>query len=606
MEEKKSSKPRCFLIIPFREEFRRVRDAIYAAARESGVTTSLADEVILQRPIAEFFASEIGRADFVVADISDANANVYYELGLAHAMGKPTLVLKNAAARGFPFIPFDISDVPAITYNDDRAGVVALERQLRRSFNQIRRSPARFRSFKRLGTVVPKFSVDWKRLDPRDFENLCLELLLQLGFQNVEWGKELRGIDAVAVLPKKDPDGHEYRELWLVAMGMQMPIEHAAEMILSDSLPMNERITRIVERETLQADSTEVPTTLLLIPNPLEPMVIPDFEEYVLRRTRRLLLRRQALRVRVWDRQYLTRLVTQYSQVGYKYFSDEVRAVSRYRKTPEEMYQEIAMLNVRLQSTIVTLEQERFMRVRAERDAVWKDLSFTAAHKLGNPIFALETYLGPLTRRIDPTDPEPREILGRMSVSIEEAKSIIQQFKSLTRAQEISPSAISIRELVESACHVADSGGVDVQIDLPTSLPQVSGDPARLSECFNELVANAYHWFDKEERKINVSAEVVATGGKLPEGLGPGRYVCVHFRDNGIGVPTENKERIFDAFFSTYHHGTGLGLSVVRRILEGHGGTIREVGVPGQGADFELYLPVAEEKASRPSNPKKE
>jgi signal transduction histidine kinase len=63
-----------------------------------------------------------------------------------------------------------------------------------------------------------------------------------------------------------------------------------------------------------------------------------------------------------------------------------------------------------------------------------------------------------------------------------------------------------------------------------------------------------------------------------------------------VGVPLENKAKIFDAFYSTYHHGTGLGLALVRRIVEGHGGTVRECGLPGEGADFEIYLPLAGQK----------
>jgi len=68
----------------------------------------------------------------------------------------------------------------------------------------------------------------------------------------------------------------------------------------------------------------------------------------------------------------------------------------------------------------------------------------------------------------------------------------------------------------------------------------------------------------------------------------------IRYKDNGAGVSVENKGKIFEAFFSTYPHGTGLGLALVRRILEGHAGRIMERGVPGEGADFEIYLPIAE------------
>jgi signal transduction histidine kinase len=76
--------------------------------------------------------------------------------------------------------------------------------------------------------------------------------------------------------------------------------------------------------------------------------------------------------------------------------------------------------------------------------------------------------------------------------------------------------------------------------------------------------------------------------------------VLLHVKDNGCGIEVANKQKIFDAFFTTYDHGTGLGLALVRQIIDGHGGGIVESGIPGQGADFEIYLPIPpQEKPKR-------
>jgi hypothetical protein len=91
---------------------------------------------------------------------------------------------------------------------------------------------------------------------------------------------------------------------------------------------------------------------------------------------------------------------------------------------------------------------------KAEREAVWKDVAFTAVHKLGNPIFALETNLQVMKNKIEAHPDEALEIAREMAVSIEKAKAIIEQFKSLTRAQEISARPVDLVPLIESASRV--------------------------------------------------------------------------------------------------------------------------------------------------------
>ena len=70
----------------------------------------------------------------------------------------------------------------------------------------------------------------------------------------------------------------------------------------------------------------------------------------------------------------------------------------------------------------------------------------------------------------------------------------------------------------------------------------------------------------------------------------------IRFEDNGQGVELKDKETIFAPFYSTYPHGTGLGLSLVKWIVENHGGIIYENGKPGEGACFEILLPIAKKK----------
>jgi signal transduction histidine kinase len=299
------------------------------------------------------------------------------------------------------------------------------------------------------------------------------------------------------------------------------------------------------------------------------------------------------VRIRIWDRQQLVRLIQDHPQLWQKYFTADGRIRSTTRKSYEALYIEVSELNDKLQATVRALEEEREKRARAERDAVWKDVAFTAAHKLGNPIFALETSLQAIKRRLSRRPSELCEIVGEMESSIEKAKLIIDQFKSLTRANEIEPRAVDLVPLLRGASRVVVENGVDVQISSENPDVRALADPTRIAECFDELFANALHWVDGDGKKICATLDTPDRTG-LPSALkGKGNYVRVRITDNGCGIPADNKEKVFAPFFTTYPHGTGLGLALVQRVVEGHGGLIRETGEPKNGATFEIFLPRA-------------
>ncbi|MEK9149793.1 MAG: HAMP domain-containing sensor histidine kinase, partial [Candidatus Desantisbacteria bacterium] len=269
---------------------------------------------------------------------------------------------------------------------------------------------------------------------------------------------------------------------------------------------------------------------------------------------------------------------------------------SKYRKTSEELYKENVELTERLQTTLKTLQEERDKRIRAERDAVWKDVAFKAAHKLGNPVYAIETNLQSLKKRIESTNSNALQVTEEMGVSLEKAKSIIEQFKSLTKVQEISLHSIGIVQLIQNACLIAKENGIKIEFHVSERCPSVIADSNRMTECFDELVANALHWFDKQEKRITVTVSK-ARKDKLPESLEQTKgYLRVSIEDNGCGVPLDKKEDIFAPFYTTHPHGTGIGLSLVQRIIEGHNGIILENGIPGKGASFEIYLHIATKK----------
>lgn len=600
-------KPHCFLAMPFEKQkySLRLEEAIHKGVEEAGyqLVSLHQSSVLPTSTIQEAIIGELARSDCIIADVSDRNPNIFFELGLAQAMGKGILLISRE--RVIKELPFDIREFRIITYTEKFYSLSDLSRQIHRSLRDFRRFPQRSLTSSNLLTSLP-FFIDWDSLPPRDAENLCRELLSQMGFRRLNWGKGLRSIDLVAEYPRKDPDGFEFRELWFISMGMHGPIEELMDIAFHEPEYFLNRILKYSEmREDKISRSLDASNTILFV------LFRKGTESGELEMLRERFERRRSkqdfgmsIRLRIWDQHYLTSLIQRYPHIGYKYFSEEGRIRSKTRKSYEELYRENSNLSARQAKLISALEEEKNKRVRAERDSVWKDISFSAAHKIGNPVFAIETDLKPLLKRInEDRKSEAKEVVANIRSSVEKAKVFVEQFKSLAKAQEITKTSCLLKPILEDACKTISNKEIRCIVKCPDSIT-VQGDPERLAESFDELVMNTTHWLDKSEKKIKILASHASE--PLPDFLDSSqKYALIHIKDNGCGIPVSNKSKIFEAFFTTYEHGTGLGLAIVRRIIEGHGGGIIESGNPKKGADFEIYLPLcATEKTMKKAKKK--
>ncbi len=425
MPSMKPEKLRCFLALSYSSEMAVIREAIHTGAQEAGFQVVSLDQspVLPGSSIQSAVMGELARADCIIADVSDRNPNVFFELGLAQAMGKGLIII--AEERAFREVPFDIREFRVITYSDHPKNLSLLSSRIARSLREFRRFP-----IQNISNILlsPPFSIDWDRLSRSEAENLCQELLAQMGFRRLDWDKGSPEIDLIAELPRKDPDGFEYYELWLVTMGLRAPLETFIEMASEDADMILHRLTRYTDRFATRR--YQGPITLLLVP--LRKRQDNEEFQFLKDRFERRRFKNDAhasnirLRIRIWDPDYLTSLVQRFPHIGYKYFSDEGRIRSKTRKSYEELYRENSILSARQAKLIVQLEEERNRRIRAERDSVWKDISFAAAHKIGNPIFAIETDLEPLMKRIrEDRQNEAIEVVENIRSAVEKAKAFV-------------------------------------------------------------------------------------------------------------------------------------------------------------------------------------
>ena len=183
-----------------------------------------------------------------------------------------------------------------------------------------------------------------------------------------------------------------------------------------------------------------------------------------------------------------------------------------------------------------------------------------------------------------PADVEPAlEHVRIIANEIKRLDEVLQGFLKFTRPEDLHLQAINVGTLVDEIVRVvgpeAASANVQVSVDCPASVPDVSGDPAMLRQALLNLAINA--------------CQAMPEGGRLRIACSAarGRRVEIKVEDTGVGISPQNLERIFNLYFTTKPRGSGIGLSMVYRTVQLHDGDIEVQSTPGVGTAFRMLLP---------------
>ena len=220
--------------------------------------------------------------------------------------------------------------------------------------------------------------------------------------------------------------------------------------------------------------------------------------------------------------------------------------------------------------------------VRGERMVAWGELSAKSSHMIGNRVFALKGDVNELGHLLEDGDLDPATLLGLhkdLRANLVRIEEILQDFRDFVTATQLDrqPGDLNalVRETVEEVFPKRTSVALDLRLG---ELPTLRFDGKKLRRAVSELVENAFHYM--ESGSLRVETGVTAD------------QAWVEISDSGPGVPEEEKGRIFQPFFTGRVKGMGLGLSIVKGIVDAHGGEVREVGELGHGARFVITLPV--------------
>jgi PAS domain S-box-containing protein len=290
--------------------------------------------------------------------------------------------------------------------------------------------------------------------------------------------------------------------------------------------------------------------------------------------------------------------ITRYEHTHEAHAIGQIRTVAAKRKNGEVFPIELSVTEIRMEEAVQYAAfirdiserirlQERLLE--RERLAVIGTTAAKLVHEIGNPLNSMSVAIQLLQRRLGKQegDDNIRGSFRSLSVQISRLANLLQEFRSLSRRQELMLRPTDIRAIVEEV--VAAEGpiyrerGVTVEQRFAPDLPVIEGDQDKLKQVVLNLCKNAI--------------EAMPSGGTLTVRVYPtGEYVALEIADTGVGIPYGIN--ILEPFVTTKAEGTGLGLPIVRQIVNAHGGTLNYSSTPGQGTTFALMFPMQVRRSS--------
>lgn len=229
--------------------------------------------------------------------------------------------------------------------------------------------------------------------------------------------------------------------------------------------------------------------------------------------------------------------------------------------------------------------QQSFEQLRrADRLSALGELSAGLAHEVRNPLGSIEGAVQILGRR-DLAEETRQEFKEMASREIARLKGLVTHFLEFARPQAPRVVASDVGLLLQSvaklAAETARMAQVEIVVEPAATWPSISVDPEQIRQVLLNLTINA--------------TQAMPKGGQIRLGaVQDGESVRIEVEDEGVGIPTEDMERVFDPFYTTRSNGTGLGLPIAYQIVSQHGGHIAARKNPERGMTFVVTLPVTE------------
>jgi signal transduction histidine kinase len=250
-------------------------------------------------------------------------------------------------------------------------------------------------------------------------------------------------------------------------------------------------------------------------------------------------------------------------------------------------------LEARIAERTQELQEAQAHLLHQEKMAAFGLLAAGIAHEVGNPLTSISSLVQMLQRR--DCDAYTREKLTLVSGQLQRIQLTLRELINFSRPASTERTRVCLAEIVEEALNIAKYykriKGRAIESHITADLPLVYGVRDQLLQVLLNLVLNAV---DATERGGRIEIRVTAMAD----------FIQVDIGDDGAGIAPEHVGRLFQPYFTTKKHGTGLGLFVTRKLVNDHGGSVQFAPRPDGGTVFSIRLPCSSERSQACADPR--
>ena len=223
------------------------------------------------------------------------------------------------------------------------------------------------------------------------------------------------------------------------------------------------------------------------------------------------------------------------------------------------------------------------MLAKTEREQAWQEMARQVAHEIKNPLTPMRLSVQSFQQRLDPNAPNLQTKINEFSsmliAQIDTMSQVANAFSDYATLPKAQLKEEDIVELTKRATEVFEQENVKFKSDVTQQIVQL--DRTQWIRVMTNLIQNGIQSVPAEKpTQIKVQIKV------------DGKWVEVHVKDNGQGILSQNKDKIFEPKFTTKTKGMGLGLGIVKNIITSHNGSITFQSKKGSGSTFVVKIPI--------------